>query len=143
LEIEIACSQWEGSAHTHDGPCFFFLFRVGWGEVGGVIFCFSSLFPMCAQHVLKRFPNFQCVPQDVPNSTSVLLHMVCPKFNSHVYNKLKRYSIGKYICFYFATWDPKRSFHWGVLNMSKKLLMGQSIWLLQKKEKKFIGAHMN
>ncbi len=69
--------------------------------------------------------------------------MVCPKFNSHVY-KLKRYTVGKYICFYFATGDPKRCFHWGVLNTPKKLLMRQSIWLLQKKKKKKVmGAHMN
>ncbi len=40
-------------------------------------------------------PNSQsfaiCIPQDVPHSTWVLSHMLCPKFNSHVY-KLKRYN---------------------------------------------------
>jgi hypothetical protein len=39
------------------------------------------------------FPIFSHgVPHDVPNSTSDLSHMVCPKFNSHVY-KLKRWVI--------------------------------------------------
>jgi len=48
--------------------------------------------------VVIMSPNSQsvaiCIPQDVPHSTWVLLHMLCPKFNSHVY-KLKRYNIVK------------------------------------------------
>jgi hypothetical protein len=36
-----------------------------------------------------------------------------------------------YICFYFATGGPKRCFNWGACPIfPKKLLMGQSIWLL-------------
>jgi hypothetical protein len=35
----------------------------------------------------------QEVPQKVPNSTLVLSHMICPKFNSHLY-KLKRCRLG-------------------------------------------------
>ncbi len=103
-------------------------------------FLVPNVSPTCSHHVVKRFPSFQCVPQHVPNSTSVLLHMICPKFNSHVY-KLKRYVVGKYICFSFATRDPKRCFHWGVINIPKKLLMGQSIWLLQKKKKSYGCSH--
>jgi hypothetical protein len=34
-------------------------------------------------------PSSQVVPQDIPNSTLDLSHMVCPNSNSHVY-KLKR-----------------------------------------------------
>jgi len=37
LEIEISCSQWEGSACTHDGP-WFFLGRGGAGR--GMFFLF-------------------------------------------------------------------------------------------------------
>jgi hypothetical protein len=33
LEIGISCSQWEGSACTHDGPC------KGWGERSFYDFC--------------------------------------------------------------------------------------------------------
>jgi hypothetical protein len=33
------------------------------------------------------------VPHNVPNSTSVLSHMICPKFNSHLY-KFIRWAIG-------------------------------------------------
>jgi len=29
--------------------------------------------------------NSQNVPQDVPNNSSKLYNMVCPKFNSHMY----------------------------------------------------------
>jgi len=70
---------------AHDGPSFFLL---GWGGVGwgGVGFLFFALFPMCSHHVLT---SSQVVLQDVHNCTSILSHMVCPKFNSHVY-KLKR-----------------------------------------------------
>jgi hypothetical protein len=55
----------------------------------------------------------QCVPmgtlssQVVPNSTSVLSHMVYPKFNSHMY-ELKWWAIGEHNCSYFVTWGPKR-----------------------------------
>jgi hypothetical protein len=48
----------------------------------------------------------RCAPEDVSNSTWVLSHMVCPKFNSHGY-KLKRY-LGEHVCFYFATQDPTK-----------------------------------
>ncbi len=44
VEIEISCSQWEGSACTHDGPCFCLL-GVGWKEL-----------------FLFWLPFFQCVP---------------------------------------------------------------------------------
>ncbi len=39
-------------------------------------------------------------------------HMVCPKFNSHVY-KLKR-KLGEHVCFYIATGGPKRCFIGGL-----------------------------
>jgi hypothetical protein len=53
--------------------------------------------------------------------------MVCPKFNSHVY-KQKRWAIG--VCM-----GAKRCSSWGMPNVPKKLMMGQSIWLLKKKKK--------
>jgi hypothetical protein len=37
------------------------------------LFFVFSLFPMCSHEII----------QNVPKSTSVLSHMVCPKFNSH------------------------------------------------------------
>jgi hypothetical protein len=49
--------------------------------------------------------------------------MVCPKFNSHVY-KLKRLIVWKYIYVYFATSDPKRCFHGGVLKCSNPIVDG-------------------
>jgi hypothetical protein len=53
---------------------------------------------MCSQKVP---PSSQVFPQDVPNSTLNLFHMVCLKFNSHVY-KPKMWAIGEHICFYFV-----------------------------------------
>jgi len=57
-------------------------------------FFFCILFPPpppCSQCVPLRNIHqvLKVVPQDIPNSTLDLSHMVCPKFNSHVY-KLKR-----------------------------------------------------
>jgi hypothetical protein len=64
-----------------------------------------SLFPMCSHHVPLRFPKVpknstQVVPEDVPNSNSDLLHVLCPKYyNSYVY-ELKMWAIGeRSICF--------------------------------------------
>jgi hypothetical protein len=73
-----------GKAHRAlmNGPVFFFFKE-------GEEFFFS-------------FPCSQCVP----NTTLVLFHIVCPKFNSHVYN-LKRWSSWEYICFYFASGVPR------------------------------------
>ncbi len=45
----------------------------------------------------------------------------------------KSWAIGsRIICFYFATSYPKRCYYWGMPNVPKKLVTGQSIWLLQK-----------
>jgi hypothetical protein len=57
---------------------------------------FSSCFHEVPQ-VLKLFP------QDIPSSTSILSHMICPKFNSHIYKLKKGRLSGEHICFYFAT----------------------------------------
>jgi len=67
-----------------NSPAFFFLRHGGRGKW---IFKIFSLLPMCSHHV--------------PNSTSILSHMVCPKFNSHVY-KLKRWNLKEHMNFYFA-----------------------------------------
>jgi hypothetical protein len=32
--------------------------------------------------VLERFQSSQCVPQDVPNSITLLSHILCPKLSS-------------------------------------------------------------
>jgi len=51
------------------------------------------------------------------------------------------------ICLYFVTWGPKRCIYWGVPNIPKKLMMGQSMWLLQinqgKEKEKVVNAPMN
>jgi hypothetical protein len=46
-----------------------------------------------------------------------------------------------------VTWGPKRCIYWGVPNIPKKLMMGQSMWLLQinqgKEKEKVVNAPMN
>jgi len=97
------------------------------GEVGGGIFCIFFLFSMRSHHVpmwfLKGSHNSQSFSPRHFNSMSILLHMVCPKLNSHVY-KLKRWAIREHVCLYFATWGPTRCFYWGVPN--RTFMMGQS-----------------
>jgi hypothetical protein len=68
--------------------------------LGALKFCFSSLFPMCSQHVLimfpLRFPKFpSIIPFSIPNSTSIFCHKwFCPKFNSHcIHKQLKRWAV--------------------------------------------------
>jgi hypothetical protein len=101
---------------------------------GGIFYFFPLvpiMFPMCS-HEVPQFPKL--FPQNVPSSTSALSHMVCPKFNPHVY-KLKKVDHRKHIWFYFAIGGPKRCIYWGIPNVPKKLVMGQSIWPLQKQKK--------
>ncbi len=71
------------------GSAWGFQFFSFWEGPWGGIFGFFSLFPSCSLFVPMRFPkgcpSSQVVPQNILNSTSVLSHMVCTKFNSHVY----------------------------------------------------------
>ncbi len=89
-------------------------------ECGGGEDFFFPLFPI-------MFPwgssSSQVVSWVIPNSTLDLSHMVCPKFNSHVY-KLKRSATWEHICLYCVNRDPIRWFYWGVPNVLKNLMMG-------------------
>ncbi len=82
---------------------------------------------------LPKFPSYS--PKDVLNSTSILSHLVCSKFNSHVY-KLKRYSKLGHICFYFAPGVQRVASIEKCPMFQKKLVVGQSMWLLHPKKKK-------
>ncbi len=109
------------------GPIFSFF---GGGErgvlfwVGGPFSLIPNMFPTCSQQVLEG----------IPNSTSILSHMVCRKFNLHVY-KLKRLAIGENICLNFATGRPKRCFHWGGDQCSKFFVDGPMNMALSKTKK--------
>jgi hypothetical protein len=93
-------------------PFFFFCWgRVGRGWIGKGIFVFFivlNVFSSCSHGVSKK------VPQDVPNFTSDLSLMVCPKFNNHV-NKLKRWAMGESII--VSILQLKRCFYLGVPNV--------------------------
>jgi hypothetical protein len=65
--------------------------------------CHAMKFP-------KDSPSPQVGHQNVPNNTSLTSHMVCPKFNSHVY-KCKMWVKGST---HFAIGCPKRCFYLGV-----------------------------
>jgi hypothetical protein len=66
LEIEIACSQWEGAASTQ-GPQLFNLGFGAEGERGFYLYLFivADLFPPCSQVVPQVLNVF---PKGVPNS---------------------------------------------------------------------------
>ncbi len=91
LEIEISCSQWEGSACTQKCLDFFsFKFRVGVGEDFFHFSFVSNMFPSSCQWVPIRFPICSQGPPCVPNSTSLESHMFCPKSSpSHLYRWAK------------------------------------------------------
>jgi len=94
LKIKVSCSQWEGSACTHEAPSFFL-----WG--GGVEERDFLFFP-CSQSVPIVFSwDSQVVPQDVSKSTSDLPHMICPRFNSHL--SMKEGSLSYFVLY---LWDP-------------------------------------
>ncbi len=100
----------------------------GWGG-RNYFLCLSlvpNVFSACSHQVLK------CVPQDVPNSTWVLSHTVCPKFNCPGY-KLERSNPKGGHLFFFCNWGPKVLLLGACPMFQKQLLMGQSIWLLELK----------
>jgi hypothetical protein len=80
-------------------------------------------------------PSSQVVPQDIPNNTSILSHMVCPKFYSQVY-KLKKWAKGEHICFYFVIKIQRGVFIGEGPMFQKQLVMGQSMCLLKKEKEK-------
>jgi hypothetical protein len=71
--------------------CQFSFFLGGRGQIFYYYFLFHD--------ILMGF--LSCSPIH-PNNTLDLSHIVCPKFNAHVY-KLKRWAIDKCVCLYFAT----------------------------------------
>jgi hypothetical protein len=106
-------------------------------EEGDFLLFFSG-----SQCVPIKIPKFSSCSQGVPNGTSILSHMVCPKFNSHGY-KLKRWAIGQHICFYFCDLGSKEVHLLGGAQCSKKLVMGQLVYgpFPKKKKKKFECTH--
>jgi hypothetical protein len=81
-------------------------------------------------------PSSHVVPQYVPNNTSILSHMICPKFDSHVY-KLKKMGQREAHLFLFCNRDPKRCFYWGGPNVPKTIGdVPINVMCLLKKEKK-------
>jgi hypothetical protein len=65
-EIEISCSQWEGSACTESALIFFHLC---WGAGEGFFFLFP-LFPSSSHQVPKMFPRFSmCSSRVFPITT--------------------------------------------------------------------------
>ncbi len=122
-----------GRLNMHSWWTLFFHFE---GGVGGIIFCVFPLFSMCYHHVPK------CVPNDVPNSTSVLSHTVCPKFNCLVY-KLKRSNPRVDICFYFATVVQRGASIGGMPNVPKTFADGPINMAPPKKiKKKVVSPNM-
>jgi hypothetical protein len=82
--------------------------------------------------------------QDVSYSTSILSHMVCGKFNSHVY-KLKRWVLNEHIFFDFTIWGQKRCLYWGISSVPKKFDVDLIIMIPSPKDflKKNVRAPVN
>jgi len=71
------------------------------------------MFPTCSHEV----------PQNIPNSTLVLSHMICPKFNSQLY-KMKKVGKREHICSYIATGGPNKLPLGGVPNAPNFFWLG-------------------
>ncbi len=127
-ESFVSWSQWEeGSAS------FIHSFIHSWGvQFFSWVF---PMFPMCSHHVPMGFPS--CFSQDVPNSTSHLSHwtLFSPKVQLSCM-QTKEVSHRGIMFVSILQLEVKRDhFDLGVLNVTKNLMMGQSIWLLQPKIK--------
>ncbi len=81
-----------------------------WGGWRDFIFflVIPNVFPSNSQGIPIKFskcsPNPQCVPQDVPNSTTFLSHMFSPKLNFHIFqttiNPLYNHALGDHFFFF-------------------------------------------
>ncbi len=75
------------------------------------------------ERIPMKFPKFP-LPQEVPNSTSILSHTVWPQFNFHVC-KVKRSAKGKHIHASILGREAYLGFYAGeCLMFQKKLVMG-------------------
>jgi hypothetical protein len=111
----------------------FFLFEEWVGGEGFFVF-FS-----CSQTVPKY------IPLNVPNgNTSVLSHMVCPKFNSCVYKLQGWDPVGSTFVSILQLGVQKRCFYWGMPNVPKKFADGPiNMAALKTKRKKVVSVPMN
>jgi hypothetical protein len=106
------------------------LFLLGCG--GGDFLVF---FP-CSHQVPFRFPNF--FPKAFPISPQ-FYPIWFAQSSTLMYINWKGRLLGSTFFFILQLGGPKRCFHWGVLNIPKKLLRGQWRWLFQKNKKKLWG----
>jgi len=112
----------------------FFLFRVG-----GVIFCFSSLFPMCPQHVLIMFSKGSQVFNVFPSMFPIAPWFYCIWFaqSSTLLYKLHYREIRLFL---FCNWGSKEVLPLGSAQYSKKVIDGPMNMALAKKKKKSYGC---
>ncbi len=128
-----------GRLNMHSWWALFFSFwRQRWRGIFNFFFpLFSMCFPTCSSSSSQSVP--ECIPLKFAKFPSCSLSCSQKHLNfipyglpkvqlSCIYSE-KVSTIRDYICFYFATWCPKRCFHWGGLNVPNFLLMGQWIWL--------------
>jgi len=111
----------------------------------GLVFFFLEaedfFFSYCSHHIPMGFPkaspSSQVVPQDFPNSTSVLSHMVLPKVQLPCIQNRKAGHRGAqlFLCCNLGSKEMP--------NVPKKLLMGQLIWPLPLPKKDNMSSSMN
>jgi len=81
-----------------------------------------------SRKVHKRFPmRFLITTQFYPKLFGHSSSFVCISCNGGQKEAWLR--------FYFGEWGPKRCFYWGVPNVLKTLVMGQSMWFFNQKKK--------
>ncbi len=128
MEIEISCRQLEGSVCTHEQSSFLFFFSEGGRD--------RDKFPKCSQ-VPKLFVEHS------PRCSLLHLGLIpygLPKVQLPLYKLNKVKSRGAHL-FLFCNCGSKEVLLLGACPMfPKKLLIGQSIWLLKNKKRK-LWAH--
>ncbi len=116
------------------------------GGVGGVFFCFSSLFSMCSSCSLEvpQVPNL--FPKEFPKAPQ-FYPIWFAQSSALMYINWKGILLGEYICIYFANGGPKRCLPpLGSAQCSKKIadgLLNMVFRTQKKKKKKVMGAPIN
>ncbi len=139
LPLAKATQFWKQKFHAANEKAQHVLMR-------GLVFLFLEgedfmFFFYCLHHVPMGFPKAsptsQVVPQDIPNSTSVLSHMVFPKVQLQCIQTRKAGHRGAQL-FLCCTLGSKE-----MPNVPKKLVMGQLIWPLPPPKKDSMSSSMN
>jgi hypothetical protein len=124
LEIKVYSANEEAQHVIMRGPGFFF-----WREKGLFVFSHVLNVPLSYFHGVPQVPKLF-------HKTFLICSSIYPIwFTSHVH-KQRWQAVLKDICYYFTNKGLKILY--SVINVPKKSMMGQSIWLIQKERKSLL-----